>query len=98
MKVERSDLPYVFVALMAVLFGIAMAVSLDFQARAESGPEILVVRQEYVPDVLRGGDLLLVEYYVGGASMAATFREGEDGLYREWMAHLEASGRVRVLP
>jgi hypothetical protein len=63
----------------------------------EPGPEVLVVRQEYVPDALRGGHVLLVEYYVGGMAMSATFREGEDALYREWLAHLESVGRVRVV-
>lgn len=63
---------------------------------ARERPEVLVTRQEWVKDYLRGGEVLLVEYYVGGVPMNATFREGEDALYREWLAHLEAAGRVRV--
>lgn len=98
-RMDRNDvvLAISMVCVMALVGAVVVALGFAPE-RAESGPEVLVVRQEWVPDALRGGEVLLVEYYVGGMALCATFREGEDALYREWLAHLESVGRVRVLP
>jgi len=76
-----------------------MVLSADTLILEGDKPEILIFKETYVDDYLRGGTSLLVEYSVNGIVQNALFSIDEHDAYLALIDHLEAVGRLkRVTP
>jgi hypothetical protein len=72
-----------------------MVLNTDAVIVSNDKPEILIFRESYVEDYLRGGTALLVEYSIGGIVQNAMFSADEHEAYLALIAHLEAVGRLK---
>ena len=92
---KDNDTP-LWVVMIACILGLAL---IAFMVAARSipeseKPEILIIRMATV-DNFDGYPIHLLDYMVGGIATNASFHPYEMDLYRETMAYLKRSGRLR---
>ena len=91
----RDPVEMTKVAIIICVFSVLMLVVVYATDRPEPvRPQILIMRETTVKDYQRGGDALMVEYYVGGVATHAMFRPDQMHEYQALIAHLEESGRL----
>jgi hypothetical protein len=57
-------------------------------------PPITILSENVYPDLLTGGEVLVVEYAIAGHAYAVTFRGNQEGDYLRFKAHLDKAGRI----
>ena len=92
---RKKEYPLIPTLLVILIFTVIFSsIGIARSIPEHEKPEILILRKETVAG-WDGQPTLLLDYMVGGILVPANYHPYEMDLYRETIAHLKRSGRVR---